>query len=209
MRKYVTKILCVLAVVLVFGMSFFLGVEKDITKLTTGMIAQNKLDDANPCTSGNGTEYYVNGWGVNVRASWSQYSDWKGSLNRCTKVTVYCENNGWAKISKVADLWVAGNYLQTNKPNGCKNNDVKTTATKDYTPISYNISNPKYTYAEGMDKMYSIRFRRTFKNQHVETIHTYKPILSKGSKTIACLVIPKYRSNTAEITLLPDVFSKP
>ena len=155
MRKYVTKILCVLAIVLVFGVSFFAGMEKDITKLAAGIIADSKLDDSNPCTSGNGTEYYVTTNDLNIRESWSQNSAWKGKLNKCTKVMVYCENNGWSKISKVANLWESSSYLNTKKPQGCRNWDVKTTATKDLTPITYNLSNPTYTYAEGMDKMYS------------------------------------------------------
>ena len=152
MRKYVTKLLCVLAVVLVFGMSFFLGMEKDLTKLAVGTIADNKLDDNDPCTSGKGTQYYVTA-NINIRQSWSQNSKDVGDLKKCEIVTVYCANNGWGKISKVGNFWASANYLSPSKPQGCRN--TKTTQTKNITPISYKISNPIYTPAPGMDQMYS------------------------------------------------------
>ena len=151
MRKYVTKILSVLVVLVVFGMSFFLGMERDITKYATGILADTKMEDDNPCTSGEGTMYYLNG-SYNVRTGPGSGYDKVTTYSKCTQVTVYCESDGWGKVSKVADMWISMSGLQTSKPSKC---NAKTTKTKDKTPISYTLSSPEYIYAPGMDQMYS------------------------------------------------------
>ena len=150
MRKYIKRILCALVIVAVFSVSFFLGMEKDITKISQGIIADSKLAD--PCKSGSGTLYYVNADSLNIRTGPGTWYQWKGSYPRCTQVRVYCSNGSWGKISKVADLWMSKNYLQTSKPRWCDN---KTTKTADFTKITFDIQGPNYTKAPGMDQMYS------------------------------------------------------
>ena len=150
MRKYIKRILCALVIVAVFSVSFFLGMEKDITKISQGIIADGKLAD--PCKTGSGTLYYVNADSLNIRTG-PGTGYWRvGSYGRCTQVRVYCSSGTWGKISKVADLWMSKNYLQTSKPRWCGNT---TTKTADFTKITFDIQGPNYTKAPGMDQMYS------------------------------------------------------
>ena len=155
MKKYTKRILCALLVVLVFSMSLFLGMNTDLTKVSQGVIAKNLMKEKDSCTSGDGETFYVNAWsGLKMRKGPGTSYDSLGSISRCTQVTVYCPSGtGWAKISKVADVWVSESYLQETVPRYCSAN--ATTATKNVTPISFTLSSPKYTYAPEMDKMYS------------------------------------------------------
>ena len=147
MKRYLSKIIPIIVVAIVFSVAFFIDAPRDAAKYTNSLLAQNKM--AGDCYSGDGTTKYLNG-SYNVRNS-ASYGTILTTYSKCTIVKVYCTSGSWSKVSKTSEMWIWTDGLSSSVPSGCSGNTKETTTKK----ISFKLGNAKYTYASGMDKMYS------------------------------------------------------
>lgn len=182
MRKYLSKIIPITVVAIVFSVAFFIDAPRDVAKYTNSLLAQNKM--AGDCYGGDGSTRYLNG-NYNVRSSANSNSSANilDTYEKCTVVKVYCTSGDWSKVSKTSNMWIYTGGLSKSLPSGC-DTTYKTTTKK----ITFKLGKADYTYAAGMDQMYSnkagtIEFALTeVKNLADDDDDLIKVTVKKGSE---------------------------